>query len=223
MEESGCGAKRGFGQAAGTYEFFSSLFSGGLIVKAKLHQLKWLQPDSKVLYLGVGAGEDAEMAAKQKVRLTCLDISKGMLAQLERKLIAGNLEAELICGNALEHDRAGHYDAVVCNFFLNCFQEPDCIRMLNHAAKLLKEDGKLLIADVAAPRGNLIARLLSTAYIKTGMFFFWLQGMVSLHGIYDYRQYFGMSGLELVESTGFRLAGLGPVVYETIVARKPSR
>ena len=175
-----------------------------------------------MLYLGVGA-EDAEMAARQTVQLTCLDISPGMLAQLERKLRSNNLEAELICGNALEHDRKGYYDTVVCNFFLNCFQEPDCIRMLAHAASLLKEDGKLLIADVAAPSGNALARSFSTAYIKTGMFFFWLQGMVSLHGIYDYRQYFKRSGLELVESTGFRLAGIGPLVYETIVARKTGR
>jgi demethylphylloquinol methyltransferase len=221
-EISGCGAKRGFGRSASTYESLSNLFSAGLILSAKKSQLKWLKPDSTVLYLGVGAGEDASMAAQQGVHLTCLDISPRMLDEVKKKVGEQQLPVEYICGNALEHQRWAHYDVVVCNFFLNCFEEMHCIEMLTHAASLIRPGGYMLIADVAAPRGNWCHRGLTTAYLKSGMIFFWLGGMVKLHGIYDYRNYFPGAGLRLVESAPLRMGKFGPVVYESLVAEKVS-
>jgi hypothetical protein len=92
--------------------------------------------------------------------------------------------------------------------------------MLAHAASLLRNGGTLLISDVAAPRGSLVSRAIARTYIKSGMFFYWLCGMVSMHGIYDYRNYFQQNGLELIDSAGFRLCGIGPVVFENLAARK---
>lgn len=221
-EVSGCGAKRGFGRSAANYERLSNLFSAGLIISAKKSQLKWLKPGSRVLYLGVGAGEDAAMAARQGVNLTCLDISPRMLGEVKKKVGEQQPPVEYICGSALEHRPETLYDGVVCNFFLNCFEQPQCIEMITHAASLIRPGGLLLIADVAAPRGNWCHRGLTTAYLKSGMVFFWLSGMVKLHGIYDYRNYFSGAGLRLIESTPFRMGKFGPVVYESLVAEKLS-
>ena len=168
----------------------------------------------------MGAGEDALAAAQAGVELTCLDVSPAMLALLKGKLDKRRLSAELICGDAFSFSKPMHYDAVVCNFFLNCFDDQASFNMLAHAACNLKPGGLLLVADVAVPQGNAPSRLLAKIYLRAGIYFYWLCGMVELHGIHDYRSFFNRLDLELHGSAKFRLAGVGPVVFESLAARK---
>jgi len=210
-----------YDRAAWFYEKSAKLFSTNQIRSSKRSQLKHIKPGDKVLYLGAGAGEDAVMAARHGAKVTCIDISQGMLDQVQRKLDAENLSAELICQNAYDHDRAGYYDAVAANYFLNVFREQDMIKMLNFSVKFVRPGGRYLIADVARSQGNVFARLFNIVHLKLGMICFWAMGLVPLHKNYDYCSYFEEAGLELEHVEYFRFAKKGPVLFQSIIARRP--
>ena len=211
---------RNYDRAAWFYESSADIFSFGQIKACKASQLKHVKPGDNMLYLGVGAGEDALNAARNGINVTCIDISQGMLNRFQRKLDKENLSAELICQNAFEHKRFGHYDAVATNFFLNVFRRDDMVKMMKHAASLVRPQGKFMIADVADPQGNPLSKLVNLLYLKTAMASFCLLGMVPWHENYRYAEFFSEAGLEFEAVDRFYLAKIGPVVYQNIVARK---
>ena len=177
-------------------------------------------PGQKVLYLGVGAGEDALLAARTGATVTCVDISQGMLDRLQVKLDKEDLSVELICQSAFDHLRTEHYDIVATNYFLNVFRRDDMVRMLNHAATLIRPGGKFLIADVAVPEGNPLAKGFAWLYLKYAMASFWIMGLVPWHENYDYPSFFPDANVSLEHVEKFRLTRFGPVVYQCIVGRK---
>ncbi len=211
---------KNYDRAAWFYEQVAHVYSTGGIKDSKASQLKFLAPGQKVLYLGAGAGEDAIMASEAGARVTCVDFSQGMLDRLSRRLNKHNLNAELICEDATQHDRRSAYDVVVANYFLNCFKERPMRRMLAHASTLIKPGGRLLIADVALSQGNVAARAFNIAYLKLAMGAFWLMGMVQLHRNYDYARYYSELNLETESNEYFRFAKHGPVLFQTWVAKK---
>jgi len=211
---------RNYDRAAWFYEASSTIFSLGQIQASKRYQLQFMKPGDNVLYLGVGAGEDALLAARTGANVTCVDISQGMLDRLQLKLENENLEIELICQSAFDHDRTEYYDICATNYFLNVFRPDDMARMLHHAATLVRPGGKFLIADVAVPQGNPLARAFTFIYLKSAMLSFWLIGLVPLHENYDYPALFADANLSLEHVELFRLAKFGPVAYQSIVGRK---
>jgi demethylmenaquinone methyltransferase/2-methoxy-6-polyprenyl-1,4-benzoquinol methylase len=198
------------------YDAAAHLYSGGKIRALKAAQIGALQPGQKILYAGVGDGEDAVLATNRQVSLTLLDLSQGMLDRAKSKFQAVDAEGslELICSDVLKHQRPGHYDVVVANFFLNVFTEP----VLAHLATLLKPGGKLLIGDFSYPRGRLATRAMQCGYYYISMFSFWLLGGTPLHPIYDYPQYFSAANLHTESVELFRVSALFPVSFETITA-----
>ncbi len=211
---------RNYDRAAWFYEKSAKIYSTNQIRSSKRYQLKYIKSGEKVLYLGAGCGEDAIMAARHGANVTCLDISKGMLDQVQRKLDEEGLTAELICQNAFDHDRLGYYDVVAANYFLNVFRMEGMVKMLNHSAQLVRPHGKYLIADVVSSEGNIFARAFSTVYLKMAMVSFWMMGLVPIHRNYDYGSYFAEAGLTLEHIEYFRLAKQGPVLFQSIVAAR---
>ena len=211
---------RNYDRAAWFYEYSAKVYSLNQITASKRHQLKYIQPGDSTIYLGVGSGEDALMAAQHGANVTCVDISSGMLSAVERKLKRSGHAANLICESAFELDHFEKYDVCCANFFLNVFQEPDMIKMLQHASRLVKPGGYLMIADVALPQGNWFERGFNQFYRKFAMTSFWVLGLVPLHKDYDYCRYFSEANLALEHTEYFRLGTIGPIVYQCIVGRK---
>ncbi len=213
---------RNYDRAAWFYEASSNIYSTGQIKQAKLSQLRFMQPGQSILYLGVGAGEDAAEAASMGLKVTCIDISPRMLERLQRKLSRRGLQAELICANAFDHCRFNHYDAVATNFFLNCFKRPMMREMMKHAITLIRPGGRLCVADVSPPQGNLVGRAFNVAYSKWAMALFWMMKLVPWHENYDYAEEMKSQGLEVESIDNFRIAGLGPIMFQSVVAVRPT-
>ncbi|MEM9410412.1 MAG: class I SAM-dependent methyltransferase [Planctomycetota bacterium] len=211
---------RNYDRAAWFYEYSAKVYSLNQITASKKYQLNHIQPGDSTIFLGVGSGEDALMAAEHGADVTCVDISSGMLSAVERKLKRKGLTANLICQSAFELDHFEKYDVCCANFFLNVFKEPDMIKMLKHASRLVKPGGCLMIADVALPQGNWLEKSFNQFYRKFAMTSFWMLGLVPLHRDYDYCSYFADAMLKHEHSEYFRLGVMGPVVYQCIVGRK---
>jgi demethylmenaquinone methyltransferase/2-methoxy-6-polyprenyl-1,4-benzoquinol methylase len=211
---------RNYDRAAWFYETSAAVFSGGQIRASKKYTAAQVKAGQKVIFLGVGTGEEAIIAAQRGAHVTCLDISSGMLERLEARMKRRGLKAEILCQDAFQHDRLGYYDAVAANYFLNVFRHDDMQRMLKHAAGLVRPGGKFMVADVALARGNPLSRIFNLVYLKTAMATFWTLGLVPLHRNYDYAQYFSDAQLKLNHIRYFRLFKGGPVVFQTWVATK---
>lgn len=208
---------RNYDRAAWFYESSAAVFSLGQIRAAKRYAVNQLQPGERVIFLGAGTGEDAIMAAERGCQVTCLDISQRMLDRLQHRLTQRGLKAEIICQNAFEFDRIGHYDACAANFFLNVFRQAEMRQMLKHAASLVRPGGKFLVADVALAQGNPVWQAFNIVYLKTAMVSFWLLGLVPLHRNYDYASLFPSVGLKLDHVQHFRFFPAGPIVYQVTV------
>jgi demethylphylloquinol methyltransferase len=213
---------KSYDRVAKLYDAAAHLYSGGQIRALKASQIGELQPGQRILYAGVGDGEDAVLAANRQVTLTLIDLSQGMLDRAAGKFQAVDAEGclEIICLDVLKHERPGHYDIVVANFFLNVFKEPMMEAVLAHLATMLKPGGKLLIGDFSYPRGWLTTRAMQRGYYYLSMFSFWLLGGTPLHPIYDYPQYFAAANLRSAGVERFKVSALFPVSFETITAVK---
>lgn len=211
---------RNYDRAAWFYETSARFYSTNQIRASKRYQTQFINDGDKIIYLGAGAGEDAIMAARKGAHVTCIDISQGMLDRVQRRFDAENLSVELICGDAYQHDRIGHYDICAANYFLNIFRREDMRRMLNFSATLVRPGGKYLIADVALPQGNLLSRAFNLFYLKLAMGSFWIMGLVPWHENYDYPAFFDAAGLKLDTVEYFRFAKQGPVLFQSIVATR---
>ncbi|MCG8584313.1 MAG: class I SAM-dependent methyltransferase [Pirellulales bacterium] len=209
-----------YDRTAWFYESIAWVYSAGQIGRAKCSQLKFLEPGAKVVYLGVGAGEDALEAASRGFDVTCVELSRKMLDRFQQKLDKAGLSAELICDNAFDFDRVGQYDACMTNFFLNVFPKDQMVAMLSHAARLVRPGGKLMISDCACPQGWLPSRLFNHVYLRAGMGLYNVLGLAAWHMTYDYRKHFAEAGLTTSAVETFRYLGFGPVVFWNIIAEK---
>lgn len=231
-DRSGLGAGRAravggrdpdYDRAARIYDALARLYSFGQIGRSKRAEMKHIASGESVLFLGAGTGEEAVRAAAQGARVTCIDLAPAMLARVEARLRRRGLDAELIAGDALDHDRFGHYDAVAGNFFFNVFPPERMEVFLAHAARLAKPDGRLMIADVAPPTGSFPARLFNRFYARLGMVPFWLAGLVAWHPTYDYRARVARLGFGAQTVENFPLFPGGPVMFSLLVARREKR
>ncbi len=216
-----------YDRVAWCYEAIAAAGSLGAIPRMKAAQVEAFVAGQRVLYVGVGAGEDAVLAARRGVELTCLDRSPAMLRRLDRRLARGSLRAELVQTDLRNYAPAQRFDAVVANFFFNVFEAETVEHMLARIAPWLELDGRLYIADFRPAGHATLQRILYNAYYKPLNWGAWALGLCALHPIYDYALMFERSGLRLLERTPValwdsRALGRGPQVYEEIVAARSS-
>ncbi|MDQ2094372.1 RsmB/NOP family class I SAM-dependent RNA methyltransferase [Rhodalgimonas zhirmunskyi] len=121
-----------------------------------------VQPGEKVLDMCAAPGGKTLQLAAAGAEVTALDISNGRLARVRENLARTGLSAQVIAGDALEHD--GLYDAILldapCSATGTIRRHPDLpfakdgseflglfelqARMIDHAVGLLKPGGRLL-------------------------------------------------------------------------------
>jgi len=135
-------------------DVFDALYSGDTIVnykreRVRMHVLKYLQPQSHILELNSGTGEDAIFFAGAGYRVHATDISAGMQNQLKEKAAKNRLShliSNELCSFTQLHllENAGPYDHIFSNFAgLNCTGELD--KVLLSFPQLLKPGGKVTL------------------------------------------------------------------------------
>jgi ubiquinone/menaquinone biosynthesis C-methylase UbiE len=129
---------------------FDEIYSGNTIVnykrnRVRTHVLQYLGPDSSILELNSGTGEDALFFAQNGHKVHATDISTGMQQELKRKVemrdMQGSVSNEL-CSFTMLHQlkNKGPYDLIFSNFAgLNCTDELDKVLALFN--NLLKPNG----------------------------------------------------------------------------------
>ena len=129
---------------------FDSLYSGNTIInykraRVRAHVLKYLRPQSHILELNSGTGEDALFFAGQGHKVHATDISAGMQQVLKCKVAQASMDAmvttEICSYTQLENlDHSIQYDAIFSNFGgLNCTDQLD--KVLASLPSLLKQGG----------------------------------------------------------------------------------
>lgn len=133
---------------------FDELYASNTIIgykrkRVREHLERYLLPNSHILELNSGTGEDAIYLAKQGHTVHTTDISEGMQKVLQEKVYSHHLQhrvsGEVCSYTSLHLLRAkGPYDAVFSNFAgLNCTGELGAV--LNDVKSLLKPGGLLTI------------------------------------------------------------------------------
>lgn len=137
-------------QAAG----FDAYDAGNTIIhykrkRVREHVLRFLQPNSSILELNAGTGEDALFFAQQGHRVHATDIATGMQDRLREKVrtqgIADRVSTEVCSFTALDSLKGkGPYDLIFSNFAgLNCTRELD--KVLRSFSPLLKPGGQVTL------------------------------------------------------------------------------
>ena len=197
------GLQNNFDHVAGAYDWLANIYSCGQIRACKAAQIRNIVPGARVLYAGVGGGEDAVMAAQKGAHVTVIDLSPRMLAKAAKRITGAGLDGqvECICGDILDHDRCGYYDVVCANFFLNVFTEPVMREIMQYLATLLRPAGTLMIADVAPVEGPAWQRMARRIYFGVAVTTFRVLAGSAIHPIYDYRVHLNRANLSLTQTT----------------------
>jgi ubiquinone/menaquinone biosynthesis C-methylase UbiE len=135
-------------------EIFDEIYSSNLIIQYKRqrvrdHVCQWLKPDSNILELNAGTGEDAIWFAQHDHIVHATDISKGMqeklIEKVEKNKLGSQITHELCSFTELQNlHNKGPYDLIFSNFAgLNCTAELD--KVLQSFSPLLKPGGMVTL------------------------------------------------------------------------------
>lgn len=207
---------RSYSLIASIYDSMNSLLTGGQNTAARLSQLAEIEPGDRVLYAGAGTCDDALEAALKGAKVTCLDLSAGMLEKGRQRFEKAGLVGEFVCCNIMEYTPDEPFDIVTANFFLNIFSRPVMENVLAKVVSFVRPEGKLLIADFARPYGNPLLMVIHSMMFHGTFIAHWTFGLVSLHLIYDYTRYYPDLGMQFVGRKRFRLYGIGPWLFEMV-------
>jgi demethylmenaquinone methyltransferase/2-methoxy-6-polyprenyl-1,4-benzoquinol methylase len=204
------------------YRPLAQVFSFGAIERSKKAHFEFVHAGDRVLYLGAGQGDEVVRAAQRGIVASAIDISARMLDRLKHSLARRNVSAAMINADVLTYEPEAPYDAVCGHYFFNCFAPNIMPVFLDRALTLVKPGGLIVIADFAPPQGRGLASALKYAYMKSGLFFYRMLGLAANHPFWDYQPLLVARGCEIVAVRDVPMAGIGAVMFRTVIARTAS-
>ena len=210
--------RRSYNAVAWFYEATARWYSFGRIGASKAWQVQHLNPGDRVLYAGVGTGEDAILAARRGAHVTCVDVAPKMLQRAQRRIEAEGLAAEFICADAATFEAAAPFDAVAANYFFTLFDDETMVEVLEHLVGQLHPGGRFLIADFMPARGRGFGRFIQNAHRVFANGMYWLVGLAHLGPMREYPEYLAAAGLEMKAIEEFKLTRWGPRAFWSMAA-----
>ena len=210
----------GYGSVVSVYDELAAFYSRGLIGETKRRSLESLKPGDRVLFPGVGRGDEAIEAVRLGAVVTAVDVSTSMLSRLRYDLDAQKLDAELIEGDVFEHRSGVLYDIVIANYFLNLYEASRAGAMIQALARLLEPRGRLVISDFARPSGGVFGRLVSELYYRPINWIAWLLGLCAMHPILDYADLLDPREFRIVSQTRLPVFSGANPGYVSIIAER---
>jgi ubiquinone/menaquinone biosynthesis C-methylase UbiE len=139
------------------YDFGIRLLSLGRIGRVHERMAEQVGAGERVLDIGCGTGSLALRCAGRAARVTGIDISPQMLDMAREKVEAAGLEdqVELREMSAIDLDEAfpdGSFDAIVSSLVFSEMSEDEQGFVLRECRRLLRDGGRLVIADEVVPR-----------------------------------------------------------------------
>jgi ubiquinone/menaquinone biosynthesis C-methylase UbiE len=145
-------------------------------LRDQILKLARLRPDDRLLDIGAGTGLLALAAAPRVAHVTALDISPPMCRRLHsnrRRLGITNVDTLLSSATELPMGD-GTVDVVVSNYCFHHMSDAEKRRALGEIHRVLRPDGRLVIADmmfrvgVADPRDRAVLALLAKRMLRKG-------------------------------------------------------
>jgi SAM-dependent methyltransferase len=139
------------------YTWLEAVLAGPRLQRCRTTWLDSLAGCERVLVAGIGHGHFLRTAAVRfpALRFTAIDASPGMLRHARQRAQRGGVDLRRIefVEAALPAWRApvGAYDAVVTNFFLDCFAPPELGKVVAQLAGATRGDARWLLADFRVP------------------------------------------------------------------------
>jgi ubiquinone/menaquinone biosynthesis C-methylase UbiE len=150
----------GFDRVASSYAWLERLVFGRRLQACRTACIDALANARTVLILGEGDGRFlAELVRRYPdVHVTVVDASPRMVERARARLANARASAEVrfVVGDALTLTLPdARYDAVVCNFFLDCFDPAELSRALDRIDTWLAPGGVVLLGEfVPTPRAT---------------------------------------------------------------------
>lgn len=170
-------AATGYDRIAFIYDIIAGIASFDQINKSQLAFLSSISTQSTCLILGGGTGYFLQKLLEQNttIQVTYVDASQKMI-EFAQKRIAEKKPYDahrvtFVCKqvNVFEFDT---YDSIVCNYFLDLFEEADVTMLIKKFKKHLKKDGILYITDFTMPIRTGIIQWSAKAGLKVLYWFF---------------------------------------------------
>jgi ubiquinone/menaquinone biosynthesis C-methylase UbiE len=136
------------------YTWMEKILAGPRLQRCRLQWLDQLAGCEHILIAGVGHGHFLRACAQRfpAAIITSLDASAGMLRQAKRRAGAGNERLEFVHASLPDwQPPAASYDAIVTNFFLDCFAPAQLAEVVTVLANSARAQATWLVSDFTVP------------------------------------------------------------------------
>ena len=151
-----------FDSLAPFYRTLEKLVFGNALERARTAFVRELSGCGSALIAGEGDGRFVAelLAANPDIRVTCVEQSEKMIQQAHRRIPASD-RVVFIHGEIEQAPIERAYDAIVTNFFLDCFDEQEVAAIVDLLARGAKPNAIWLVAEFTTKwRGKLLVTLM---------------------------------------------------------------
>jgi ubiquinone/menaquinone biosynthesis C-methylase UbiE len=176
------------------------LLTLGRIDDVKDRIADFVQPGDRVLEIGCGTGTLALRCARRGAEVVGIDASSAMLAEAKRNVAAAGLsdriELHQMDATLIEdHFEPTSFDLIVSTLVFSEMDERVQAYVLEGCTRLLKQQGRLLLADEVVPEG-LLARLLFYLVRLPLVLLTWLITRTSTAALHGFPQRLALVGFQ---------------------------
>ncbi|MEE2659517.1 MAG: methyltransferase domain-containing protein [Candidatus Latescibacterota bacterium] len=216
LVREGAGSGDRYTGIARFYDALAKLYSGGAIRASLKWAESWLEPGERALFVGCGSAFDAATAAARGVCCTIVDSSPAMLERACHRSWPNANPPAVFCCDVRQLPYENPFDSVVAGYFLNVFNASDLRETLRVLQRLLRPEGRLVIADFAP-----VSRSARWFHDVPMQLFHQVTGS-AIHPPHDYAAALGELGGAIEARQAFRVYRCGPAWFEGLMGRMPA-